>query len=80
MPVEAQVHQLWYIAMHPEKLSPTVSMDTSLEETFPQLLSKPRVEQKRLLRQMIRKARSDAQVMRDPMTEPRPLSLAWNSH
>src|SRR5437763_17104929 len=45
MPIEAQVHQIWYIALHPDKLDPKHS-NKSYETHFPELRTKSRLEQK----------------------------------
>ena len=57
MPIEAQAHQVWYIALYPEKLDPKHSIER-YERTFPNLRSKPRADQKRMLNEAIVKARS----------------------
>ena len=75
MPIEAQVFQAWYFAMHPDKLTPAFSADVILS-VFPKLSSLDRVERKRELRRVIDVARNDEDVMSDPQTETRPLILA----
>jgi hypothetical protein len=76
MPIEAQVHQIWYLALYPEKLDPAHSVEP-IEAMFPDLRSQPRVQQKRMLMDRIKMARSDAQLMNDPKTEKRPLIIGW---
>jgi hypothetical protein len=79
MPVEAQLHQAWYIALHPEKLDPKDSIEP-YQQWFPNLsVAKSRSVQKRILNQAIDTARKDEKVVRDPRTDPRPLILGWGS-
>jgi hypothetical protein len=76
LPIEAQAHQVWYLALYPEKLAPQHSTKP-YEQIFPQLRSKSRAEQKQALNGSIRKARSDPKMMADPETDDRPLVLGW---
>lgn len=76
MPIEAQVHQAWYLALYPEKLADR-SDESALETTFPDLRGKSRKEQKRMLNEVIIEARSDRTVMDDPATERTGLILDW---
>jgi hypothetical protein len=52
MPVEAQLHQAWYIALHPEKLDPKHASEP-YQQWFPNLSAKSRSRQKRMLNQAI---------------------------
>lgn len=76
MPVEAQVHQAWYIALHPEKLDPKHPKEP-YEELFPNLRINSRTEQKRILNEAIKWVRTLNNVMADPGTDTRPLVLDW---
>jgi hypothetical protein len=76
LPIEAQVHQIWYLALYPEKLDPKHSTGR-YDTLFPNLRTLPRAKQKRRLRKVITRARSDKHVMRDPGTENRPLIIGW---
>jgi hypothetical protein len=76
MPLEAQVHQAWYIALHPDKLAKGYST-TVYEEVFPNLRVRPRVEQKQVLNDVIARYRLDAVLMNDPRTDPSDLVLGW---
>jgi hypothetical protein len=68
-PVEAQVFQVWYFALYPEKLKPGV--DTSqYESIFPGLPRQSRRAQKKALKKAIAKARRDKAIMRDSRTDP----------
>src|SRR5262249_48898249 len=67
LPIEAQAHQVWYIALYPEKLDPKHSIER-YEATFPNLRGKPRDLQKRMLNDAIERARSDDGMMNDPRT------------
>src|SRR5262245_48778562 len=74
LPIEAQIFQVWYFALYPEKLKPEV--DTTIhQKVFPMLPSKSRADQKRALREVISSFRRDAEVMCHPQTDPRPLML-----
>jgi hypothetical protein len=76
MPVEAQVHQLWWIALHPDKLDPNrANALTGVEKFFPGLRGRPRAKQKRMLKKVIERMRTDKKLMRDPRTDFRPLAL-----
>jgi hypothetical protein len=74
LPLEAQVFQVWYFALYPEKLSPNVDR-TPYEKSFPKLLKLSRKEQKRALRDMIARFRRNTGVMNDTKTERAPLVL-----
>jgi hypothetical protein len=76
MPVEAQVHQIWYIELHPDKLDPK-HPSKSYEMQFPNLRAKSRSEQKRMLNEVIERMRADEAIMSDPKTDERPLMLEW---
>jgi hypothetical protein len=76
MPVEAQVHQIWYIALHPDKLDPKHPKEP-YEEFFPDLPTKSRAEQKQILNNAIERARVDKDVMSDSRTDTRALMLGW---
>ncbi len=76
LPVEAQAHQLWYIALYPEKLDPKHSIKR-YDELFPELRTKSRAEQKRMLNSAIVAARADRSIMDDPKTDLRPLMIEW---
>jgi hypothetical protein len=72
LPIEAQIFQMWYFALYPEKLNPEV--DTTIhQKVFPMLRRKSRADQKRALREVISSFRGNAEVMTDPQTDPRPL-------
>ncbi|KFG67185.1 hypothetical protein JH26_24185 [Microvirga sp. BSC39] len=76
MPIEAQAHQAWYIAKYPEKLNPDRSIEP-FDRLFPNLHACTRTEQKASLRNSIREARSNPDVMSHPQTDRRPLVLPW---
>ncbi|MPZ39849.1 MAG: hypothetical protein GEU95_17675 [Rhizobiales bacterium] len=76
MPLEAQVHQSWYIALHPEKLAPEHSAEPFFQ-LFPDLKHQSRHEQKRMLRRVIEVYRHDEAIMSDPMTDARDLVINW---
>jgi len=76
MPVEAQLHQAWYFALHPEKLDPKHSSGR-YQQLFPNLIAKSRSRQKRMLNKAIDGARKDQKIMCDRRTDARPLTLSW---
>jgi|SRR5215831_11057825 len=76
MPVEAQVHQAWYLALCPAKLDPS-HPQAPYEQVFPGLQTKSRLEQKRMLNNVIERARVDRDVMANSRTDPRALILGW---
>ncbi len=76
MPIEAQVHQAWYIALHPEKLAPQYPASL-YEDVFPKLPERSRPEQKRMLNDVIEMARANRDVMNDPATETEALIMNW---
>lgn len=76
MPIEAQAHQVWYIALYPEKLDPKHSI-TKYDAIFPRIRQKSRAAQKSMLNKAINWARSNPQTMADLQTEKRPLILSW---
>jgi hypothetical protein len=77
MPIEAQVHQAWYFALHPEKLEARHSPQ-KYADLFPKLRSRSRIAQKRLLNTVIKQARMSNAYMADPRTDNRPLMLDWS--
>lgn len=77
MPIEAQVHQAWYLAMHPDKLASQFPPDL-FEPIFPNLSKRPRSEQKRMLNEVIARTRLINAVMSDPATEALALISDWH--
>jgi hypothetical protein len=68
LPIQAQVFQSWYFALHPDKLSSQA--DVSRYETlFPRLRDLSRSDQKQALRDAIELAQQDPAIMDDPATE-----------
>ena len=76
MPLEAQVHQAWYIALHPDKLAANFPPNL-YDETFPGLRKKSRSEQKGMLNEVIERYKTDKLVMNDPRTERTNLVMGW---
>jgi hypothetical protein len=74
LPPEAQVFQIWYFALYPDKLDPNVDR-TPFTHTFPDLKGKSWPERKKVLRGKIAAARNDSDLMGDPQTDARPLIL-----
>jgi hypothetical protein len=68
LPIQTQVFQSWYFALHQDKLSSQA--DVSRYETlFPRLRDLPRSDQKQALRDAIELARQDPAIVNDPATE-----------
>jgi hypothetical protein len=74
LPIEAQIFQMWYFALYPEKLNPEVDTMT-YQRLFQMLPSKSRAAQKQALREVISSYRGNAEVMTHPETDPRPLMV-----
>lgn len=74
MPIEAQVFQCWYFALHPEKLSAEFNTDAILR-VFPNLSALGRNEGKAELRRVIEFWKTNEEIMGDPKTDRRPLVL-----
>jgi hypothetical protein len=72
LPVEAQVFQIWYFALYPEKLDPKFDR-TPYRSTFPGLKRLSRQKQKQALRDVIDATRKDLGIMRHRLTERAPL-------
>lgn len=78
MPIEAQIHQIWWMALHPEIVDPKNAIElTDAQRLFPGLPERSRAERKRMLNEAIDKWRADEKTMLDPHTDPRPLVLDW---
>ena len=75
LPVEAQVFQMWYFALYPQKISQPSAVDQAVQ-WFGKINEVPRAEAKRRLRIVIEDVRQTwPELMSDPMTENRPLLL-----
>jgi hypothetical protein len=70
-PFEFQVFQLWYLALFPEKVADNAlaKILDSIEVHFPKLRELARVEQKRMGKEALLKARGDAGLRSDPRVE-----------
>jgi hypothetical protein len=79
IPLEAQVFQVWYYAMYPEKLRAPSDALPGVQK-FGDLKSVSRCEAKRRLRIVIEDTRSDKALMDHPETDNRPLLAARESH
>ncbi|QRM35444.1 hypothetical protein [Microvirga sp. VF16] len=75
LPLEAQVFQVWYFAMYPEKLASQEAVEKSVRLFGSDHKTISRSEAKRRLRVVIESSREDREIMDDPMTENRPLDL-----
>jgi hypothetical protein len=74
LPIEAQVFQIWYFALYPEKLAPEVS-PTPYTNFFPAMKTIDRTEQKRRLREVIVWAKQQPCYVEDILTDNTPLIL-----
>lgn len=75
LPIEAQVFQIWYFEMYPEKLDPQYVLAEGRTQVFPEIQTKPRSEQKRELRKCCAFYRDDKDLMSHPKTDPQTLIL-----
>ncbi len=69
LPVAVQVFQVWWYAQNEDKLAIGTDLE-EIREIFPRLTELDRVEQKRALRNSIKKWRYDNALLSDPATEP----------
>jgi hypothetical protein len=74
LPIEAQVFQVWYFALYPEKLAPDVS-PTPYIEFFPAMKETDRTERKRRLRGAIAWAKQQPLYIDDDRTDNMPLIM-----
>jgi hypothetical protein len=74
LPIEAQVFQVWYYALYPEKLAAGISSE-SYVSFFPAMKSIDRPEQKRRLREVIAWAKQQPRYVEDDLTDNTPLIL-----
>jgi hypothetical protein len=74
LPIEAQVFQVWYYAMYPEKLASSEASASS-QRLFGNLADLSRDTKKQRLQIVAKQYRNDAQLLSDPKTDPRPLVL-----
>ena len=73
-PIEAQIFQVWFFCMYPEKL-PTNYDPAHILSVFPDLLELDRGGQKNALKLQIARSRTDGALMMDLRTDNRPLLL-----
>ena len=76
LPIEAQVFQVWFLELYPEKLDPKVAETDGLMTEFPNLPNLSRGEQKLLLREKILQYRDSKELLSHRMTDARPLILS----
>ncbi len=74
LPIEAQVFQVWYLELYPEKLDPRVAREGKTT-VFRDIGNLDRVEQKECLRDAIQRYATDPELLDDPKTDRRPLVL-----
>lgn len=74
MPIEAQVFQVWYYSLYPEKLDPNFDSE-EFQKLFPRLKEIPKNAQKALLRKVIKRSRANSAVMTDSRTDRRKLIM-----
>ena len=79
LPVAAQVFQVWYFALHEEKMAPDIDLDP-YRKHFPDLRNKDRRMQKSMLQKKIAWAWRQSDITNSEHTDTRPLALraeAW---
>ncbi len=69
LPVSAQVFQVWFYALKPDKLDPSGESTSIVLSEFPNLSSDGRKEQKRRLRRAVERYRKHKILLADPRTE-----------
>jgi hypothetical protein len=72
LPLPVQVFQVWWYSLNEDKLSPDTDLST-IRAVFPNITSRPRLEQKRRLRRAVEKYRNNQKTLNDPRTESNPL-------
>jgi hypothetical protein len=75
MPVNYQVYQAWFAALHLDLLVDG-STSASFRRAFPSLAQLNRLDQKRRGREMIELMADDRELLADPRTEPLKMQLA----
>ena len=75
LPVEAQVFQLWYFALHPHALAEHRKGLATCVGKFENIRTITRPEQKQRLRDVVARSRDDSELMLDQKTDGRPLIL-----
>lgn len=75
LPIAAQVFQIWWFAMNESKLSPSADVNIFRRE-FPEIVSIPRIDQKKKLRRSVEKWRNEKALLADPRTEEK-LQTDW---
>lgn len=76
LPIEAQVFQVWYFALYPEKLAPDIS-PAPYTNFFPAMKGIHRTEQKQRLREVITWAKQQPSYTNDVLTDDTPLILPF---
>jgi hypothetical protein len=78
LPIEAQIFQVWFLALDRSKLAPDVDQGflLGLDREFPGLSVLPHDRQRQRLRRSIEKWRKVRRFMEDPQTDRRTLVLA----
>jgi hypothetical protein len=74
LPIEAQMFQIWYLALYPDKLNSNVAR-RPFEKAFPDLNAQSPSMRKEVLRRKIASSLADLALMSDPRTDTRPLIL-----
>ena len=70
-PYQFQVFQLWFVALNPTKLDPTIASEilASTTQAFPGIVGLPRQQQLEQGAKWLRKAAQDGVLLVDPRTE-----------
>ena len=76
MPIEAQVHQAWFLAKHPDKLNPMHSKEP-YERLSPRSIRSLGQNRNSSFRKRFSGREGILTLMGDPKTQQRPLMLGW---
>ncbi len=78
--VECQIFQTWYLGVYPEKLAPEARKKVlpAIDRALPDLARKPRWTQKRMGRELLKRADADANLLADPLTDTSEM-LRWHA-
>ncbi len=77
MPIETQVHQVWWIVQNLDKLNSGHEKEP-YENLFLSITSLPQADREQGLRDAIARTQETIpELLQDPGTDPRPLILPW---
>ena len=76
LPIAAQVFQIWYFEMYPEKIDPDHAEKHGITCLFENILNKSRAEQKAYLKSQCLEHLKDSELVSHKKTDPRSLVLS----